>query len=100
MTKVCVQIFGQQYTLAGEGDPEYALQLAQYVDGKMREVGQAGAAQAPTQIAILAAIRIADDLFHLRRQLQDQGETLTRLDRRAKDLIETIEEEFEDLKLE
>ena len=38
-----VEIFGQTYNVRGDGDPDYLMELARFVDSRMREVaGQHG----------------------------------------------------------
>lgn len=65
---VKIKIFGTDYVLKGDSDPEYMQDLARYVDTKMRELG--AAANAPVQrVAILAAFTIADELMKARRAL-------------------------------
>ena len=53
--QVSISIFGQEYSVKAPADPEYILKIAEYLDGKMREV-QTGftTTQSSTRIAILA----------------------------------------------
>ena len=66
--QVQISIFGQEYSVKAPADPEYIQQIAEYVDGKMRDV-QSGftSTQSSTRIAILAAMNIADELFNARQ---------------------------------
>ena len=66
--QVQISIFGQDYSVKAPADPEYIQQIAEYVDGKMRDV-QSGftSTQSSTRIAILAAMNIADELFNARQ---------------------------------
>ncbi len=77
-TKVNVKIFGQEFTVKGEDTPEYVESLASYVDKKMREVASASSVITSHKVAILTAINIADELFRLRKQMDEQEETLSR----------------------
>ncbi len=63
-----VEIFGQTYSVRGEGDPEYLSELARFVDGRMREVAGQVATVDPMKIAILAALNIADEFSRYRKQ--------------------------------
>ncbi len=63
-----VEIFGQAYNVRGEGDPGYLLELARFVDTRMREVAAQVATVDPMKIAILAALNIADELSRTRKQ--------------------------------
>ena len=62
-----VEIFGSVYNVRGEKDPEYLQELADLVDGRMREIAQQVATVDSAKIAILAALNIADELFQCQR---------------------------------
>jgi cell division protein ZapA len=65
---VRIKIFGVEYVLKGDADPEAMQELAKVVDEKMRELGQPGSAQTQ-RVAILAAFHFADELKKARRAL-------------------------------
>ena len=56
-----VTIFGRIYRLRGDGEDDYLMELAELVDGKMREVEAATGTADSLKIAILASLNIADD---------------------------------------
>ncbi len=91
-----VDIFGQRYPISGDADEQHIRELAQYVDGKMRELAESTKALPPAKLMLLAAINITHELFQLRQE-RSQKEAV--VDRKARDLIERIEEQFGDLKL-
>ena len=66
-----VEIFGQAYTVRGEGDPDYLMELARFVDSRMRDVAAQVATIDQLKIAILAALNIADEFSRYRKQRQD-----------------------------
>lgn len=66
-----VEIFGQTYNVRGEGDPDYLLELARFVDSRMRDVAAQVATIDPMKIAILAALNIADEFSRYRKQRED-----------------------------
>jgi len=68
---VRVEIFDQAYNLRGS-DPEYILNLAEYVDAKMRAVAEATNTIDTVRLAVLAALNIADE-YHLLKRRQDNG---------------------------
>jgi cell division protein ZapA len=70
-SSVRVEIFDQAYNLRGS-DPKYILQLAEYVDSKMRAVAQATNTIDTVRLAVLAALNIADE-FHLLKRKQESG---------------------------
>jgi len=63
-----VQIFGSEYHVRGDTDPEYIRTLAAYVDAKMSEIATDQSLVSSTKVAILTALHIADELFQERRQ--------------------------------
>jgi cell division protein ZapA len=66
-----VEIFGQTYSVRGEGDPDYLTELARFVDSRMRDVAAQVVTVDPLKIAILAALNIADEFSRYRKQRQD-----------------------------
>jgi cell division protein ZapA len=70
---VAVEIFGQTYTLRGEGEGTYLRDLAAHVDAKMREISDSTRTADTLKIAILAALNIADEYFQLRRARSDKA---------------------------
>lgn len=81
---VTVTIYKNEYTLKGEAEPQHIIDLAQYVDAKMTELGHKSSAPAD-KIAILTAMNIADDL----RRLEKINEhNLTLIENLEKNLLE------------
>lgn len=66
-----VEIFGQSYNVRGDGNPDYLLELARFVDSRMRDVAAQVATVDPAKIAILAALNIADEFSRYRKQRED-----------------------------
>jgi cell division protein ZapA len=90
-----VEIYGKKYKLRGENDEGYIREVAAFVDKKMREIGKKAKTIQLTELAVLTAVNITHEYFQSRREYK-QRELF--LDRKTKDLIESIEEEFEDMK--
>ncbi|MBN1532492.1 MAG: cell division protein ZapA [Spirochaetes bacterium] len=65
--RVKVEILNQVYTINGDASPEYILQLADYINTKIRELNMSSASSSPMQAAILAALNIADEYFQLKK---------------------------------
>jgi cell division protein ZapA len=88
--QVSISIFGQEYSVKAPADPEYILKIAEYLDGKMREV-QTGftTTQSSTRIAILAAMNITDELFNSRQSGESED---TEVEQKISSLIELIDE--------
>jgi len=89
---VRVEIFDQVYNLRGS-DAEYILQLAEYVDGKMRAVSQQTATVDSVRLAVLAALNIADEYHLLKRRLETPSPEARQ---RASKLASALDEVLQD----
>src|SRR2546425_10721980 len=89
---VRVEIYNQTYNIRSDGDSEYLMQLADFVDSRMREISSGTLTVDSLKVAILAALHIADELHrikHLYEQADSQlaarsGECSEKLDRLLK----------------
>ena len=63
-----VEIYNQTYSIRSDGDNDYILKLAEYVDSEMREISSGTFTVDSLKVAILAALHVADE-YH---QLLDQ----------------------------
>jgi cell division protein ZapA len=85
-----VEILGQKFTISSDAEEGYMLKVAGYVDGKMQELMQSPKPVAKSNVAMLAALNIADE-YH---RLKDTHETiLARLDQLSRKLSMTLSEE-------
>ena len=64
--KVKVRIMDRDYTLRAGDDPSALRVVAKYVDGRMREISKAAAKLPKSDVAVLAALNIADELHKAR----------------------------------
>jgi len=88
---VRVEIFDQVYNLRGT-DAAYILQLAEYVDSKMRAVASQTTTVDTIRLAVLAALNIADEYHVL---LQKNSGVPTDYTKRAKTLARVLDEVLE-----
>src|SRR5437660_7739090 len=70
---VRVEIYNQTYNIRSDGDSEYLMQLADFVDSRMREISSGTLTVDSLKVAILAALHIADELHRLKR-LHEQAD--------------------------
>jgi len=85
-----VEILGQKLTISSDAEENYMLKVASYVDGKMQELMRSSKPVAKSNVAMLAALNIADE-YH---RLKDTHESiLNRLDQLSKKLSTTLTEE-------
>ena len=68
-----VEIYNQTYSIRSDGDSEYLMQLADFVDGRMREISSGTLTVDSLKVAILAALHIADELHRL-KQTHEQAD--------------------------
>ena len=66
-----VKILDIEYPLKVSENVEYVQQIARYVDSKMRDIQAAKPDRSLHQIAILAALNIADELYQQRNMGSD-----------------------------
>ena len=73
--KIRVNIFGSEYVLKASENQEYIINIAKYVDEKMRLIDKSNAINSKSKVAILAALNIAEELAQereYREKLIDQ----------------------------
>ena len=61
-----VEIYNQTYNIRSDGDTEYIIQLSEFVDSRMREISSGTLTVDSLNVAILAALHIADELHRLK----------------------------------
>src|SRR5687768_5576417 len=69
-----VEIYNQTYNIRSDGDSEYVINLAEFVDRRMREISSGTLTVDSLKVASLAALHIADELHRLKR-LHEQADT-------------------------
>jgi cell division protein ZapA len=90
MEHVTLSILGREYRLACAPEEKLALmQCAQYVDGKMQAIKDAGKVMGADRIAVMAALQIAHELFTVR---DGGGVEVGELRRRLRELLQTCDD--------
>jgi len=85
---VKVRIFGEEYPIRSEEEPEYTSKVAEYVDTMMRHVNKSVKSSDAHTIAILAAMSITDELFRSRKGFLTLREEFGKRTNRILDLID------------
>ena len=85
---VKVQIFGQTYSIRGELDEKYVQKLAKYVDEKMHAIADVTTTVDTQNVAVLAALAIADELHSIKNERNDHEELLREQAERCLTLVE------------
>ena len=65
---VTVEIAGQRYPIRSGLEPAYVIELAAYVDQKMRVATESAPASDTMGLAVLVALNLADEYFRARQQ--------------------------------
>ncbi len=87
---VDVEIMGQKFVLRSEEEEGYVRKVAGYVDVKMKEVVKGNQPVTQVNVAMLAALNIADEYHRLKDRYE---EVLHRLDRWSERLSVTLTKE-------
>jgi len=85
-----VEIYNQTYNIRSDGEREYIMQLAEYVDKKMREIASGTLTVDSLKVAILAALHIADELHQLKRTLEATDAQLASRSAECAELLDKI----------
>ena len=80
---VRVQIFGSEYRIASDTDPEHIHEVASYIDQKMREIANTLALRTRLTVTILTAVNLADELF----KIEEEDRLMDRLSREKADQL-------------
>jgi cell division protein ZapA len=87
--QVRVNIFGAEYVLKSDNNENYIIEIAEYVDQKMRETDRSQAITSNLKLAILAALNIADELFQNKKY---RDRLLEQIDEDSRSLNHSLQE--------
>ena len=74
---VTVDIGGQRYPIRSGLDAAYVVELAAYVDQKLRAASTAAPSTDLLGLAVLVALNLADECFRARQQQHSSNDALT-----------------------
>ena len=83
-----IAIMGQKFMVKSDSDDDYVVRVAKFVDTKISEVMQNTKSVASLNVAILAAMNIADEYFKFQRDKKDK---FVKVEKKIEDLIELID---------
>lgn len=83
-----ISIMGQKFMIRSESNDDYVQEVAVFVDEKINEVMSSTKSVASLNVAILAAMNIADEYLKFRRE---RVEKTSKAEKKIKDLIELVE---------
>ncbi len=64
------KIMGEEYVLRGTDDPQYMEEVVAYLESTLEQITQSNPKLNKGQVAILAALKIADEFHKLRQEYQ------------------------------
>jgi cell division protein ZapA len=68
--RLIVNIMGDEYVIRGTDNREYIERIVSYVEGVIEGISDSQNKLNKCQIAVLAALKIADELYKLRQEYQ------------------------------
>ena len=87
---VTVEISGQRYPIRSGLDPAYVVELAAYVDSKMRAASEAAPSTDMLGLAVLVALNLADEYFRARQQESSSHGELHERALRLEQLVDAV----------
>ena len=87
---VTVEIAGQRYPIRSGLDPAYVIELAAYVDKKMRAASDTTPATDTLGLAVLVALNLADECFRARQQHSSSHGELNERALRLEQLVDQV----------
>jgi cell division protein ZapA len=87
-----VQIFGMDYSLKSDKDPEYIKQVAEFVDEKIQKLSTNTNVKSQTKIAVLVALNIADELFQLKKHYENSLKVFETIELSSKELCDSVDD--------
>jgi cell division protein ZapA len=82
-----IKVFGQTFSVKTDAEEEYIQKVAQYVNEKTEEILRKTKSVSTLNVAILAALNIADDLL---KEKEQRKAFLREVEVKSKDLVEKI----------
>ena len=86
-----VNILGHDYTVKTDAETEYIQEIASYVDKKMSEIVRNTKTVSTLNVAVLAALHIADEFF---KEMQKREELIEEVEHRSEEIVKTIDSQL------
>ena len=83
-----IRLLDHEYLIRSDEDEERVQDIAQFLDGKLREISKNADGLSEKKAAILAAFDIASEYFHI---LKERDDLVKNIERRARALNHQIE---------
>lgn len=86
--QVEIKVLGQKFVVRSDSTEEYIHEVASFVDQKMNEVMNGAQTVSSLNVAILAAMNIADEFLKYKREKEKQYESA---EKKIKSVLELID---------
>jgi cell division protein ZapA len=87
---VTVEIAGQRYPIRSSLEPSYVVELAAYVDQKMRAASETAPTSDLMGLAVLVALNLADECFRARERSSSVHGELNQRALRLEQLVDEV----------
>ncbi len=91
MESVRVVIFGVEYSIKSDADPDITKQVAQYVNSKINEIHEKTASRDNLKVAVLSLLNIAGELFELKARQNKYAGKVDELESKIADITNKID---------
>jgi cell division protein ZapA len=85
---IVVDIYGNEYVIKGNDDPEYIKEIAKYVDEKMRKVAIETSNVSTLKVSILTSLNLAEECCNLRKENENYKKCLNKVE----DMVKVMED--------
>ena len=92
MKRFRVDILGEGFEVRSDASEQKVREIAQYVDGKMREAVSEGRSTSREKAAVLAAMNIAEEFF---KEQEEIKRSRKEMEERSERLLELIKREVD-----
>jgi cell division protein ZapA len=90
--RVNVKIYGHEYTISGERPRDEIMKIAYKVDETMNDISEALGGSSLSQIAVLSAVNIADELFTFKGEASEGEQEKDQLEKDIQHYMQLWEE--------
>ncbi|MBQ8589051.1 MAG: cell division protein ZapA [Firmicutes bacterium] len=92
VNRVTVKIAGKEYTISGEMSRDHIMRVADYVDGKIKEIGKMLPNATSVSLATLTAVNAADDYFTVLEETRDLRNRCAQLEKDSAHYVQLWDE--------
>lgn len=71
--RTTVSISGQNYVISGKADVSHIVEVANFVDEKMKKMREVNPYLDKTQLAVLTAVNISDEYLRFKKQIEKES---------------------------